>query len=324
MKQMYMKLYRPLAGLLVLLIFALLASCSSNVRKDGPPNFYVDASKVPDAVPKPEKLAKYGNMRSYVVNGKRYYTMRTSRHYDVIGTASWYGTRFDTHRTSSGERYNLLGMTAAHKTLPLPTYVEVTNLKNQRKVIVKVNDRGPFKTDRIIDLSYVAAKKLGMLGHGTATVRVKAIDPDEFGRNIEFAKNTRSAFRPLLASPSFAQNQSRPAFKPLHNFAQDKPRPLFRPHPIYSQHTKSSHSNSDAIANTFVYLQVGAFKNLAYAQKFQSHLVSLVSEPVNIIHPTNSSRLYRVKIGPLKNVTAVNKLTTRLKNLGIKSNKLDG
>lgn len=160
----------------IILFMAILSSCS-HVRKDGPPNYYVDETKIPNATPKVERLSKHGNMRFYWVFGKRYYTMRNSKNYHAVGTASWYGTKFHTRHTSSGEPYDMLAMTAAHKSLPLPTYVEVTNLKNKRKVIVKVNDRGPFESNRLIDLSYVAAKKLGMLGHGTATVRIKAIDP---------------------------------------------------------------------------------------------------------------------------------------------------
>lgn len=167
--------------MLPLCLMLFLSSCS-HVRRDGPPDFYVDETKVPNAVPKKEPLAKYGNMNSYRVNGKRYYVMKSSKNYDAVGVASWYGTLFHNQRASSGERYDMLGMTAAHKTLPLPTYVEVTNLQNNRKIIVKVNDRGPFRNDRLIDLSYVAAKKLGMLGHGTATVEVKAIDPNTYGR----------------------------------------------------------------------------------------------------------------------------------------------
>lgn len=164
-------------------VMCLLTSCSW-FRKpvDGPPNFYVDETKIPDAVPKPEPLAKYGNYPSYVVFGKRYYTLKSSKHYSAVGTASWYGTLFHKRRTSSGERYDMLAMTAAHRTLPLPTYVEVTNLRNHRRVIVKVNDRGPFHSKRLIDLSYVAAKKLGMIGHGTTVVRVTAIDPYTFHR----------------------------------------------------------------------------------------------------------------------------------------------
>lgn len=171
----------------VFLVF-LLSSCTTHMaRKDGPPPFYVDESKIPNAVPKPEPLAKYGNMKSYRVFGTRYYTLRSSKHYEAIGMASWYGTQFHHHSTSSGERYNMLAMTAAHKTLPLPTYVEVTNLRNHRKIIVKVNDRGPFVGSRLIDLSYVAAKKLHMLGHGTTPVRIKAIDVHKEPQWFHFA-----------------------------------------------------------------------------------------------------------------------------------------
>lgn len=163
-----------------LILTLLLSGCFHFKKQDGPPHFYVDETKIPNAVPKPEPLAKYGNYKTYVVFGKKYHTMASSLGYSEIGTASWYGTKFHQRKTSSGERYNMLAMTAAHKTLPLPTYVEVTNLKNKRKIIVKVNDRGPFESNRLIDLSYVAAKKLGMLGHGTTKVRVRAINPYTF------------------------------------------------------------------------------------------------------------------------------------------------
>ena len=161
------------------LLFALLllTSCAMFKKQDGPPTYRVDASRIHNAVPKKEPLSKYGNMRSYCVFGKCYNTLKSSVSYDRIGMASWYGTKFHNRHTSSGEPYNMLAMTAAHKTLPLPTYVEVTNLRNHRSVIVKVNDRGPFESNRLIDLSYVAAIKLGMIGHGTARVRVKAINP---------------------------------------------------------------------------------------------------------------------------------------------------
>lgn len=166
--------------ILIVLSMILISSCSRMGGRDGAPDYYVDVSKIPNAKPKPEPLSKYGNMASYRVNGKRYYPLKSSRNYQQVGIASWYGTKFHEQRTSSGEKYNMLSMTAAHKTLPLPTYVEVTNLKNHKTIIVKVNDRGPFKSNRIIDLSYVAAKKLGMAGRGTAPVRIRAIDPYRF------------------------------------------------------------------------------------------------------------------------------------------------
>lgn len=169
---------RPLTRILcITCMIALLASCFHMRRGDGPPGFYIDETKIPNAIPKPEPRAKYGNMTSYRIGSKRYHTLTSSDHFEQTGTASWYGTMFHDKRTSSGEKYDMLAMTAAHKTLPLPTYVEVTNLDNHRKIIVKVNDRGPFASNRIIDLSYVAAKKLGMLGRGTARVRIAAINP---------------------------------------------------------------------------------------------------------------------------------------------------
>jgi len=176
-------------GYTCLLFFLLISGCSTVSKKDGPPSFYVDETKIPNAVPRVEPKAKYGNMSSYSVFGKRYYVLRSARNFEQQGVASWYGTKFHSRYTSSGERYNMLAMTAAHKTLPLPTYLLVTNLKNHKQVIVKVNDRGPFEGNRIIDLSYVAAKKLGMLGHGTTRVDIKAIDPTKpLDRRIMVAK----------------------------------------------------------------------------------------------------------------------------------------
>lgn len=195
--------YSIILNFFILSLIILLSSCSHTKRGDGPPNFYVDETKIPNAVPKKERLSKYGNMHSYVVKGRRYYPMHSSRNYEAVGTASWYGTLFHAKRTSSGERYNMLSMTAAHKTLPLPTYVEVTNLKNKRKIIVKVNDRGPFKSNRLIDLSYVAAKKLGMIGHGTALVKVKAIDPGHSDWHFPWVFAHRPTMHPLPNRPLY-------------------------------------------------------------------------------------------------------------------------
>jgi rare lipoprotein A len=113
--------------------------------------------------------------QTYRVHGKQYHVLSSSKNYEEQGLASWYGRDFQRKRTTSGERYNMYGMTAAHKTLPLSTYVLVTNLFNGKHVVVRVNDRGPFVSNRVIDLSYAAAKKLGMVGMGTARVDVKAI-----------------------------------------------------------------------------------------------------------------------------------------------------
>lgn len=144
--------------------------------KDGaPPRGAVDIASIPDVVPREEPRSKFGNPQVYTVAGISYRTMASSEGHVERGLASWYGTKFHGRRTSSGEPYDLYSMTAAHKTLPLPTYVEVTNLKNGRKLVVKVNDRGPFHQGRIIDLSYAAAQKLGITS--TGPVEIRAITP---------------------------------------------------------------------------------------------------------------------------------------------------
>lgn len=158
-------------------VLLVLNGCAGQRVTDGPPRAPVDVSSVPDAVPKVEPRSRYGNPRSYTVYGQRYYTLETSDGYLQRGIASWYGRKFHGRRTSSGEPYDMYSMTAAHKTLPLPTYVRVTNLQNGRSVVLKVNDRGPFHSNRIIDLSYAAAWKLGILAKGTGFVEVEALDP---------------------------------------------------------------------------------------------------------------------------------------------------
>lgn len=134
-------------------------------------------SDIRDAVPRPEVKSASGNPESYEVLGKRYRVLDTSAGYRERGIASWYGEKFHGRRTSSGVPYDMYRMTAAHKTLPLPTYVRVTNLENGRSVVLRVNDRGPFIEGRIIDVSFVAAQKLGLVGPGTARVEVEALDP---------------------------------------------------------------------------------------------------------------------------------------------------
>ncbi len=163
-------------NLFCLALSLLLSACGSLETQDGAPDRHVDASGIADAVPKVEPYSKYGNPRSYQVAGKTYYVLDDHSGYQQRGQASWYGTKFHGRRTSSGEPYDMYAMTAAHKSLPIPSYVEVTNLDNGRKAILRVNDRGPFIDGRIIDLSYVAAKKLGVYTTGTARVNVRAID----------------------------------------------------------------------------------------------------------------------------------------------------
>ena len=190
-----------------------MVGCSTYLTQDGPPRYYKDVSKIPDAVPKAEPPSQYGNPRYYDVWGRRYHVLQTSKGYSQIGYASWYGRKFSAKRTSSGIPYDPYAMTAASKVLPIPTYVKVTNLKNGRSVIVKVNDRGPFKANRIIDLSYAAAIKLGYAQRGTTLVRVTAIDPHTWYKHKERGISTDEF---IVHHPSRALLQAG-AFKSYHN-----------------------------------------------------------------------------------------------------------
>jgi rare lipoprotein A len=161
------------------------------------------AQAVPDAVPKIEPRSRYGNPPFYEVFGRRYYVLSSSSAYVERGVASWYGPGFHEIRTSTREPYDMYGMTAAHKTLPLPAYVRVTNLQNGRSVVVRVNDRGPFVNNRIIDLSYTAAAKLDMLRNGTAMVEVRSIDPSiPAGAPVATPGSAVLAMAPAAAPPA--------------------------------------------------------------------------------------------------------------------------
>ena len=162
--------------LLIASLAGLLFGCGGGLQRDGAPSGYPDLSHTPDAVPRSEPYNK-GNMRTYTVLGRTYHPLRSAQGYVQQGIASWYGSKFHGNATANGERYDMYAMSAAHRTLPLPSYVQVRNLENGHTAVVRVNDRGPFHDNRIIDLSYAAASKLGMLGKGTALVEIRAIDP---------------------------------------------------------------------------------------------------------------------------------------------------
>jgi rare lipoprotein A len=183
-------------GLMLLLLASLLSACASSTVRRGhspavvapnavaPPNqdyapaadeIPADIINTPDAVPQEEPRARSGNAKTYTVFGETYSVLENAEGFHQHGYASWYGKKFHGRKTASGERYDIYGMTAAHKTLPLPTYVRVTNLSNGKTVVVRVNDRGPFHSERIIDLSYTAAAKLGIIGHGTSMVDIETV-----------------------------------------------------------------------------------------------------------------------------------------------------
>lgn len=244
-------------GLLVSLI---LTGCvGGGDIKDSGPSRHVDMTHVPDAVPRAEVRTRAGNKSPYTVLGKTYTLLPTSKGYSEVGGASWYGNKFHGRRTSNGEVYDMYGMTAAHKTLPIPSYVRVTNLSNGREVVVRVNDRGPFHGDRIIDLTYAAASKLGFAQQGTARVKVEAVGPGD--------QRVASPARPTvkLSPPPVEQSV--------------KPQPSYR-----------------LPANT--YLQAGAFSSRQGAESVQRRIRQLTSVPVTVTEAVNDS-LYRVRLGPV-------------------------
>ena len=165
-----------------LVLVVVLAACSEAPVQppveisDGAPLRSITPAEVPDAVPRPDPILAVGNKSPYTVNCETYEIMDDYRNYRERGIGSWYGTKFHGRKTSNGEIFDLYAATAAHKTLPIPSYARVTNLENGRSIVVRVNDRGPFHSDRIIDLSYGAAVKLGYMAQGTAQVEVEVLD----------------------------------------------------------------------------------------------------------------------------------------------------
>ena len=252
------------------IICFLLIACGVSIEKDRVPAVPEDVSSVPDAVPQVEPKSRYGNPESYLVFGKRYYVMNDSTGFMEKGFASWYGKKFHGRRTSSGETYDMYAMTAAHKSLPLPTYVEVINLKNKRKVIVKVNDRGPFHANRIIDLSYTAATKLGIVENGTGLVEVRAINPRNYpGKGA-----------------------------PVRTVSLDSSVPGF-------------------------YIQVGAFSQLANAERLRKNLGIIGEYLVRLSQAiVDGNTIYRVRIGPLANIDNADKIVATLAQLGIDNHKI--
>ncbi len=254
----------------------LMASCAQFPTQDHGPVSSVDVSQVPNAVPRYEPKIIYGNPSAYTVNGETYRVLPNCTDYHERGIASWYGTKFHGGRTSDGETYDMYTMTAASKELPLPCYVRVINLENGKSVIVKVNDRGPFVENRIIDLSYAAAARIGMLGTGTALVDVSAVTPGE----------------PL----------------PTTGAGSNVPVPSGYP-PVYAA--------SGTINKPQIFVQVGAFANNSNAERVLQRLQAVAVKPVFIISELQQGiTFYKVRIGPLQDVTQVDALTGQLRSLG--------
>lgn len=237
--------------------------------RDSGPRIPPDVSRIPEPAPQREPMARYGNRSPYTVLGRSYHVMQSAEGHVERGTASWYGEKFHARATSSMEPYDMYAFTAAHKTLPLPTYASVTNLENGRSVVVKVNDRGPFKDDRIIDLSYVAAVKLGMHIQGTARVEVRVLEGGT----------------PLPSSGA----QSARTVAPMQPPEGTRP-----------------------------YVQLGSFAEKANAESLeralrkQAGLRDVLLQRVKV----NGRRLWRVRLGPQRNMVEAAEQLNRIRALG--------
>ena len=258
---------RTAGRLLVLGAVAALASCAVNRAPDADIATVRTPQPAVTATPTRPPLPRAGNKSPYTVLGKTYHLLPTAEGYREEGLASWYGAKFHGRSTSNGEVYDMFAMTAAHKTLPIPAYVRVTNLENQRSAIVRVNDRGPFHDDRIIDLSYAAARKLGVYANGTARVEVVVIDPADYQHNS--VEEPQIATRTRLDRPP-------PALRDAVPTATDGP-PAGEPK----------------------FLQVGSFASLASARSLESRIVQRVAAPTRVKPAEVQGRqLFRVLVGP--------------------------
>lgn len=191
----WMKNLKPIHVILLCVLAWMLVACHTSPQQqasngnDAAPKTALNPAEIKDATPQHEAYSKYGNPASYKVFGKSYKVWDSHIGYEEQGLASWYGTKFHGKRTSSGEPYDMYQMTAAHKNLPIPSYARVTNLDTGKAIVVRVNDRGPFHSSRIIDLSYAAATKLDILKTGTGRVKVESLDTSS-ARTTKVAANT--------------------------------------------------------------------------------------------------------------------------------------
>jgi len=318
-----------LRGVITVTLILALTGCGNLGFRDGGPNHSFNPDSVAEIELRVEPLSRGGNPDSYSQSGKTYRVLKSSSGFTQQGGASWYGTKFHGRKTSNGERYDMYAISAAHKTLPIPTYLEVTNLENGRKLIVRVNDRGPFHSERIIDLSYAAAAKLSYADKGTAQVKIRAIDVAQYQREK------------LRTTPSHipAQVSTKPLQIPVTAIAV---KATALPVEIYAARAASaekiaptSHSvdgagsrplpikdSSDPAISQPIYIQLGAFASRANAELMikRSHKAQISKIAVATIQPVTRSSgvVYRVRLGPFTNKNDASIILQQLleKNIG--------
>ncbi|MEH6444681.1 MAG: septal ring lytic transglycosylase RlpA family protein [Oceanospirillaceae bacterium] len=332
-----MNQFKVLRNLISLLVMALLVVGCANkvlvtkdkptnhgrykVTKDYGPDAVVDVSHVKNAVPKEEPLSRGGNRKSYEVLGKRYSVMDSASGFKERGGASWYGKKFHGYLTANGEKYDMYGMTAAHKSLPIPTYVKVTNLANNKHIIVRVNDRGPFHKGRVIDLSYAAAAKLDMLNSGTAQVEVEAINAKVWNSIANKSAQPKDA-TPIGKKSFVTTSINKPTI--IDNLQKSQQQLVAKKtvSPALlkaSNNVASGTSKKAARTDRFLgihYIQVGV-----YSSEEAAHAVTLrvnnFELPVLISEIKKDNReLFKVILGPMKSRSKTQTVKMQLADLG--------
>ncbi len=268
---------------------------------DGPMDEIPDnLMEVPDAVPRVESI-RGATAKPYVVFGQTYTPMTELQHYKKSGIGSWYGKKFHGQKTSSGEPYDMFAMTAAHPTLPIPSYARVTSLETGRQVIVKVNDRGPFLSSRIIDLSYTAAFKLGYLNKGSGQVQVELLLPDEIER-INLARN--NAYSPIdkpvvVAKAPVQQTRTEVAANTAKPAAQSV--------------------SKVSSAGPGYYLQLGAYQEAGNAQSYQAKFALNMAHKLPSLEIVQMGNFYKLLAGPYPSLADATQAVEEMKSMGTKS-----
>ncbi|QUX92401.1 septal ring lytic transglycosylase RlpA [Marinomonas sp. A3A] len=257
-----------------------------SILQDHAPTGDIKVDHLPDLVPKWEQKSRGGNKSPYEVWGKKYWVMDSAQGYVAEGTASWYGKKFHGHKTSNGETYDMYAFSAAHKSLPLPTYLKVTNLDNQRSVIVRVNDRGPFHGDRLIDLSYAAAARLDYHKKGLARVRIEAITP--------------------------ARGQTYSPSKPVVREVVTPPEAL----PIKAPVASPGKVEGSSPELSFSHLQMGAFSSEESAEKLKQRLFEAFDTSVNVVINKQEDGLFKVLVGPFNDANELAQWQQKLQQEG--------
>jgi rare lipoprotein A len=313
----------------------LLAACAHAPRHPGParapapvapatvlPHNAPDVNQVPDAIPRDEPRSVFGNPPFYYVGGHRYVVLPSASGYVERGVASWYGTEFHGLRTSTGEPYDMFAMTAAHKTLPLPCYARVTNLSNGRNAVVRINDRGPFVANRIIDLSYSAAARLDMIRNGTAFVQVEVLTPAAPALTASMPVNTPAAQAASVGVSSVPAMNPPPASQPAPVTAPAAATGTAPGIPVAAAPPEAGAPAAAPVPTGSFYIQVGAYSRPENASGAVRRLRAAGLANVFTLAADAHQPLQRVRIGPIASVQQFDATIERLSALGFPNARL--